>query len=108
MLWTPRQVFIYLINILRACSTLQIISISSTSKEKLEEYLDQISSNFISAQRVRLLLDQSGVLRLEAVPFQAAQMDQPLNACLAKEAINSSNVFLFHKTTQRDVYESGT
>jgi para-aminobenzoate synthetase / 4-amino-4-deoxychorismate lyase len=76
------------------------------SKEKLEEYLDQISSGFISAQRVRLLLDQSGTLESQALPFQPTVIDQPLNTCLAKEPIDSSNIFLFHKTTQRDVYES--
>jgi para-aminobenzoate synthetase/4-amino-4-deoxychorismate lyase len=40
------------------------------------------------------------------VPYQPTQLDQPLNVCLAKEAVDSSNIFLFHKTTQRDVYES--
>lgn len=106
MLWTPEAGF-YLLDkhLARMLDSANYFDIS-ISKELLEEYLDQTSSNFISAQRVRLLLDQSGVLRLEAVPFQAAQVDQPLNACLAKEAIDSGNVFLFHKTTQRDVYES--
>jgi para-aminobenzoate synthetase/4-amino-4-deoxychorismate lyase len=33
-------------------------------------------------------------------------LDQPLSVCLAKEPVDSSNVFLFHKTTQREVYES--
>jgi len=40
------------------------------------------------------------------VPFQPAEIDQHLDVCLAKEPVDSSNVFLFHKTTQRDVYES--
>jgi para-aminobenzoate synthetase/4-amino-4-deoxychorismate lyase len=33
-------------------------------------------------------------------------MNQLLNICLAKKPVDSSNVFLFHKTTRREVYES--
>jgi para-aminobenzoate synthetase/4-amino-4-deoxychorismate lyase len=106
ILWTPETGF-YLLDkhLARMLDSANYFDIP-TSKEKLEEYLDQISFKFISAQRVRLLLDQSGALKSEAVPFQLTQMDQPMNVCLAKEPVDSSNIFLFHKTTQRDVYES--
>jgi len=106
MLWTPEADF-YLVDkhLARILDSANYFDIS-ISREKLDEYLNRISSKFISAQRVRILLDQSGVLESETIPYQPRQMDQPLNVCLAKEAIDSSNVFLFHKTTQRDVYES--
>jgi len=106
MLWTPEAGF-YLLDkhLARVVDSANYFDIS-ISKEKLDEYLNRISSKFTSAQRVRLLLDQSGILESEVVPFQPTQMDQSLNVCLAKEPINSGNVFLFHKTTQRDVYES--
>jgi para-aminobenzoate synthetase/4-amino-4-deoxychorismate lyase len=106
MLWTPETGF-YLLDkhLARMLDSANYFDIS-TSKEKLEEYLGQISAKFTSAQRVRLLLDRSGGLESEAVPFQPVQMDQPLNICLAKEPVDSGDVFLFHKTTQRDIYES--
>jgi len=106
MLWTPEAGF-YLLDkhLARMLDSANYFDIS-TSKEKLEEYLHQISSGFITAQRVRFLLDQSGAFESEAVHLQPAEIDQPLNVCLAKEPVDSSNVFLFHKTTQRDVYES--
>ncbi|MGZ9166975.1 MAG: aminotransferase class IV, partial [Anaerolineales bacterium] len=69
-------------------------------------YLSQIPAKFTSAQRVRLLLDKSGTIEAESMPFQLTEVDQPLKVCLAKEPVDSRNVFLFHKTTQRDVYES--
>jgi len=74
------------------------------SKEKIEEYLEQISYNFDSPQRVRLLLDRSGALNEEAAQFQPTKKPQPLKVCLAKQPIDSDNVFLFHKTTNRDIY----
>jgi len=76
------------------------------SKEKIEEYLEQISIKFDSPQRVRLLLDHSGTLNSETAPFQSSETFQPLKVCLAKHPIDSDNIFLFHKTTKRDFYES--
>jgi para-aminobenzoate synthetase/4-amino-4-deoxychorismate lyase len=106
MLWTPEAGF-YLLDrhLARMLDSADYFDIS-TSKEKLEEYLGQMSAKFTSAQRVRLLLEKSGALKSEAVPFQAAQVDQTLNICLSKEPVDSSNVFLLHKTTQRDIYDS--
>jgi para-aminobenzoate synthetase/4-amino-4-deoxychorismate lyase len=31
---------------------------------------------------------------------------EAMKVCLAKEAVDSNDIFLFHKTTRRDVYES--
>jgi para-aminobenzoate synthetase/4-amino-4-deoxychorismate lyase len=76
------------------------------TKEKLEDYLKQISSAFFTPQRVRVLLDQAGRLQHESAVFKIIKDNQTLKACLAKAAVDSGNVFLFHKTTQREVYES--
>jgi para-aminobenzoate synthetase/4-amino-4-deoxychorismate lyase len=75
-------------------------------EEIIETYLSEISSQFTSRQRVRLLLDKNGTLSHEAKPFQQPDDQPPLKVCLAKEPIHSGNVFLFHKTTIRDIYES--
>jgi para-aminobenzoate synthetase/4-amino-4-deoxychorismate lyase len=75
-------------------------------KEILEIYLHEISSHFKSPQRVRLLLDKNGNLSHEAKPFQQPDDQPPMKVCLAKEPINSGNVFLFHKTTHRDMYDT--
>ena len=74
----------------------------------IETYLAEIPSQFTSAspQRVRLLLDKNGDLSHEAKPFQTENNPPPLKVCLAKEPVNSVNVFLFHKTTLRDIYDS--
>lgn len=86
------------------------------SKEIIQSYLNEISSTFNSSQRVRILLDKNGNLSHEAKPFQ--RMLQPpssaagtpskanMKVCLAKQPIDSSNIFLFHKTTHREIYES--
>jgi len=75
-------------------------------RENLEDYLEQISSRFRMPQRVRVLLDQDGNLDFESSPFDLLKDKRSLNVCLAKEPLDSRNVFLFHKTTQRAVYDS--
>jgi len=75
-------------------------------KEIIETYLDEISSNFTSPQRVRLLLDKNGNLTHEAKPFLRTDNNLPMKVCVAKESINSENIFLFHKTTHRKIYDA--
>jgi len=72
------------------------------SSAEFENQLDKLAGNFTSPQRVRILLNKRGEFKAESKDFQAQQ--KTFRACLAEEQINSSNVFLFHKTTQREMY----
>ena len=124
MLWTPEEGFFlrekHIARLLdsaeyfdfpinfqsRWLSSPQGVSKPYLPKQILESYLDEISSQFTSPQRVRLLLNKNGNLNHEAKSFQSSDNPPPLKVCLAKEPVNSGNVFLFHKTTHRDVYNS--
>jgi para-aminobenzoate synthetase/4-amino-4-deoxychorismate lyase len=75
------------------------------SREQIENHIDQISSKFIQPQRVRLLLDKYGKLSSEAKPFQTQNDHLSLRVRLAKNPVHSGNIFLFHKTTHREVYD---
>ena len=75
-------------------------------KENLEQYLEQISAGFTVSQRVRILLGQTGKLDFESTPFPLQENQQVLKTSLAKKPVDSSNVFLFHKTTRREVYNA--
>ncbi|HEY5728986.1 MAG TPA: chorismate-binding protein, partial [Anaerolineales bacterium] len=75
-------------------------------KEIMETYLDEVSSQFTSPQRVRLLLDKNGILSHEVKKFYSPASPVSLKVCLAEEPVNSENVFLFHKTTHREMYDS--
>ena len=87
--------------------------------EILKSYMTELSSSFTSPQRVRLLLDKHGNLSAEAKPLEPTLLEPPssapeiqpgtkkvLRTHLARNPIHSKNVFLFHKTTRRDVYEA--
>jgi para-aminobenzoate synthetase / 4-amino-4-deoxychorismate lyase len=106
LLWTPEEgFFLQEKHLARMLDSAAYFDIPIT-KEKLQDYFKQISSEFFTPQRVRVLLDQTGDLRCEAILFETPDNEEGLKACLAKAPVESSNIYLFHKTTQREVYES--
>lgn len=54
--------------------------------------------------KVRLLVEREGGLHVEAAPLPEAEV-QPVRLALAPQPVNSSDYFLFHKTTHRRVYD---
>jgi para-aminobenzoate synthetase / 4-amino-4-deoxychorismate lyase len=54
-------------------------------------------------KRVKIILDKNGDLTSEVKGFDL--QEKVFKVCLANEPVNSNDVFLFHKTTHRDVYE---
>jgi para-aminobenzoate synthetase/4-amino-4-deoxychorismate lyase len=115
MLWTPEEgFFLRQKHIARLLDSAEYFDFPISRggvtpplpNEIIETYLDEIGSQFKSPQRVRLLLDKNGKLNSEAKSFQPSDNHPPLKICLAKEPVHSENVFLYHKTTHRDVYDS--
>ncbi len=53
--------------------------------------------------RVRLLLDRKGEVELGHTPLMLSQNEEGL-VCLSEEQINPEDIFLFHKTTNRTLY----
>ena len=62
--------------------------------------------NFDEPKRVRLLLNKAGEFNVEAASCRWAQrQDAASTLVLAREPVDSGDVFLYHKTTNRAVYE---
>ena len=57
-------------------------------------------------RRVRLLVNQAGTPRVESQPLTAAAEHGPRPVCLAEAPVPRSDRFLFHKTTNRAVYDA--
>ncbi|HEY3473501.1 MAG TPA: aminodeoxychorismate synthase component I [Anaerolineales bacterium] len=106
ILWTPEEgFFLEQKHLERMLDSADYFDIPAT-KEFLETCLRKIASSFQAPQRVRLLLDRTGQLTCEFHPIGLTEDMRPLKACLAKESLDRANVFLFHKTTRREVYEN--
>jgi para-aminobenzoate synthetase/4-amino-4-deoxychorismate lyase len=73
------------------------------SKVRIEENLDQLTRTFDQPNRVRLLLDHEGNVEVTGAPFSFEM--KPVRVALAQGPVNSNDLFLFHKTTRREVYD---
>ncbi|GAB4446437.1 MAG: aminodeoxychorismate synthase component I [Anaerolineales bacterium] len=107
MRWTPHEgFFLREKHIARLLDSAEYFDFPAPSQTALETYLDDIASRFTSPQRVRILLARNGELSFTAQALPTENPSQPLKAALAKQAVNSADAFLFHKTTHRQVYET--
>jgi para-aminobenzoate synthetase/4-amino-4-deoxychorismate lyase len=69
------------------------------------EELDRLAAGLPAGRhKVRLLLSRQGTIRVEAAPVAANPAD-PVAVALAREPVDPDDVFLYHKTTCRRVYE---
>jgi para-aminobenzoate synthetase/4-amino-4-deoxychorismate lyase len=58
------------------------------------------------SQRVRLLLDSQGGVECQSAPLTKVPVPEIPNLVLAAAPVNSQDIFLYHKTTHRGVYET--
>lgn len=76
----------------------------SLDGEQLRTALLQEADDWVEPMRSRLLVGRSGEIQIESKPMSG--FDRPLrSARLAQEPVDSSNPFLYHKTTHRDIYD---
>jgi para-aminobenzoate synthetase/4-amino-4-deoxychorismate lyase len=103
LLWTPEEGYFLLEkHIERLLDSAQYFDFA-ISGDEVDNHLSKLAKGFVNAQRVRLLIDRQGNVRSEHISHQ--QIDQALKATLANLPVNSNDVFLFHKTTERSIYE---
>lgn len=74
--------------------------------EQVVDHLQSLAEDFPSTpQRVRLLLHNDGRLETTFVTIDPPP-SSPLKIRMAQRPVDSKNVFLYHKTTQRQIYET--
>ncbi|MCB8937727.1 MAG: aminodeoxychorismate synthase component I [Ardenticatenaceae bacterium] len=68
--------------------------------------LDSLTKTLSEPAKVRLLVGQDGRFTLQTVSLNVGARPDPVRIGLAKEPVNSQTVWLYHKTTRRDVYDA--
>ena len=102
MLWTPQDgYFLGEKHVERLLDSADYFEFK-VSRQTIELRLAKIAERFDSPQRVRLLLNKEGNVKVESEPHLSS--NGRLHICLAKNPVNSETVLPFHKTTQRDIY----
>ena len=71
--------------------------------QEVRAVLDGAVTELAGPAKLRLLLSRDGAIVCEAADLPAPS-DRPLRAALALEPIDPESVFLYHKTTARDVH----
>lgn len=104
MLWTPNEGYFLLEkHIARMADSAEYFDFPFSTKQ-LEVFLSQTAGRFTSPQCVKVILNRFGELKDETKDFYS--QENRFKVCLAKHPIDSRNVFLFHKTTRREIYPS--
>jgi para-aminobenzoate synthetase/4-amino-4-deoxychorismate lyase len=103
LLWTPADGYGLLVRHLSRLSASADYFDRPFSDRAVRHALERAVSLATVPMRVRLLLDAAGAARTEARPHVASV--QPLQIALAIQPVNRSTVWLYHKTTNRAVYE---
>lgn len=74
--------------------------------KKIQRQLDSIAAGLNNGKyKIRVLLDENGQVKIEHKKFQAEKEQIRAKLLLADEEIDSNNLFLYHKTTNRSVYD---
>lgn len=74
--------------------------------QQIINQLEQLVAGSADTRKIRLLLTQDGQLTAEAETIDAAPPDSTENIVLSRQHVYADDVFLYHKTTRRELYVS--
>src|ERR671913_175780 len=101
--WTPSRGFELLDrHIDRICASAACFGIPCDPDE-MRAMLANAVDDLRGPSKVRLLLEGDGGLLCEAIDL--VPLNDPLRVAIAAAPIDSGDVFLYHKTTRREIYE---
>lgn len=104
LLWTPDRGYFLLDEHLERLANSAAYFAYDYSPELLQNKLRDFSKSLpLTPQKVRLLMSRNGDLSLEAAEVGDVG---PVTLGLAKTPVSSEEIFLFHKTTNRQIYEN--
>ena len=106
LLWTPEQGYVLLTEHIGRMTASAAYFCRPFSSDALWTRLTAAAKGFgTEPQRVRILLDRSGRLQIDASSCKPHDTGQPVRVMPAAHPIDDTDVFLYHKTTCREVYE---
>ena len=106
MLWQPEGgLFLLDEHLARLRNSAEYFRIEWVETAVLTE-LDALSQTLTEPVKVRLLLGQDGIFTLQTVPLSIGARPNPVRVGLAQEPVDSQTIWLYHKTTRRDLYNA--
>lgn len=74
-------------------------------QQAIEERLRTVADHLTGPSKVRLFLNSNGDIGIDVRPLEEGAPPEPVRVGLAREPVATSDVFLYHKTTQRETYD---
>jgi para-aminobenzoate synthetase / 4-amino-4-deoxychorismate lyase len=106
MLWNLEDDYFLLDYHLRRLSASAVYFDYSVDMENVKNLLIAKAASYGGRpQRVRLLMARNGAVEIQSFPMAETELARPARVKLAETPIHSSDIFLYHKTTWRPMYE---
>ena len=107
MLWRPETgIFLWDRHLERLAGSAEYFGIAVDLGRIEHEVTAAVATLPGEPHRLRLLVDQEGLARVQVQPFPDAPDQQPVRIGLAPQPIDRGDVFFYHKTTRREAYEA--
>ena len=107
LLWTPVEGYFLLEeHLVRLAHSAEYFGFPPCTAEARRELAALAGSLPTAAHKVRLLASREGRIACQAAPITAEDVHEPVRLRVAARPIDAADVFLYHKTTHRAVYES--
>ena len=104
--WTREDAYFLLeYHLLRLAASAEYFGYPMDSSRIRQRLLEQAAEFGREPRRVRLLVARTGAIEIQADRLSEKESNRPLRIALAREPVNSADVFLYHKTTNRLIYE---
>jgi para-aminobenzoate synthetase/4-amino-4-deoxychorismate lyase len=106
MRWTPKDSYFLLdYHLRRLMESAEYFGFIADEKKIREALMAQVSVFADYNMRVRLLVSSDGRITIQSTPMNDDGLHRPLRIALAPRPVRSMDIFLFHKTTNRKIYE---
>jgi para-aminobenzoate synthetase / 4-amino-4-deoxychorismate lyase len=107
ILWTPEDSYFLLESHLKRLKDSAVYFDFPVDIGQIRSRLQRKVDTFAGEpQKIRLLVSSAGELQIESIAMAVENLDRPLRIQLAREPVDSADIFLYHKTTYRRIYES--
>lgn len=107
LLWSPDEGYYLLDYHFRRLSASADYFDYIYDSDRIQAELEELAADLpLGAHKVRLLLSQSGVIKCQAMLLAAIPKPSPARLKRSPVPVNSKDVFLYHKTTHRQVYQA--
>ncbi|MTJ51717.1 aminodeoxychorismate synthase component I, partial [Anabaena sp. UHCC 0253] len=106
ILWQPDDGYFILDYHLQRLQNSAIYFDFNLELNKLKIQLDKLTESFLNQPyKIRLLLDSDGEITYQTTPLSPVNNQTFVKLGICCTPVDSNNVFLYHKTTNRQVYE---